>query len=196
MAFIQMCSDFSAVSPGPSLSLEPVSSIQMQHPQFCWRNSSSSFPNGNGLFQWFWRMRMPHHERICHILPTWFGTHEAEFPIDTIWCQSSHLRSRNKIPHSMSQNLHGKWWSMSSKKVKKQKFWKLIFIIKYAGLNTMIEITKGEAGWDKLFEEINFFTRYKHFIALLCVTANEEDHLIYNGLVESKIRHLVASLER
>ena len=60
----------------------------------------------------------------------------------------------------------------------------------------MIEITKGEAGWDKLFEEINFFTRYKHFIALLCVTADEEDHLIFSGLVESKIRHLVASLER
>jgi poly(A) polymerase len=60
----------------------------------------------------------------------------------------------------------------------------------------MIEIMKGEASWDTLFEEINFFTRYKHFIALLCVTANEEDHLIFSGLVESKIRHLVASLER
>jgi poly(A) polymerase len=60
----------------------------------------------------------------------------------------------------------------------------------------MIEITNGEASWEKLFEEINFFTRYKHFIALLCLTANEEDHLVFSGLVESKIRHLVASLER
>ncbi|KAF7633247.1 hypothetical protein Mgra_00007348 [Meloidogyne graminicola] len=64
------------------------------------------------------------------------------------------------------------------------------------GLSTIIEISKGDASWDKLFEEINFFTRYKHFILLLCVTEGEEDHLIFAGLVESKIRHLVASLER
>uniref|UniRef100_A0A1I8AZS3 Poly(A) polymerase n=1 Tax=Meloidogyne hapla TaxID=6305 RepID=A0A1I8AZS3_MELHA len=64
------------------------------------------------------------------------------------------------------------------------------------GLSTIIEISKGDATWEKLFEEINFFTRYKHFIVLLCVTEGEEDHLIFAGLVESKIRHLVASLER
>lgn len=60
----------------------------------------------------------------------------------------------------------------------------------------MIEIINGQATWDKLFEEVNFFTRYKHFIALLCLTESEEDHLIFCGLVESKIRHLVASFER
>jgi len=94
----------------------------MRHPQYCWRNSSSSFLNGNGLFRWFWRMRMPHHEPTCRISPTWFGTHEAAFPTDTIWCRSSHLPSRNKTQHSMSQNRHGKWWSMSSKKVKNKNF--------------------------------------------------------------------------
>uniref|UniRef100_A0A914HHP5 Poly(A) polymerase n=1 Tax=Globodera rostochiensis TaxID=31243 RepID=A0A914HHP5_GLORO len=64
------------------------------------------------------------------------------------------------------------------------------------GLDIMLEIINGQATWKKLFEEVNFFTRYKHFIALLCLTENEEDHLIFCGLVESKIRHLVASFER
>lgn len=60
----------------------------------------------------------------------------------------------------------------------------------------MIEIINGTATWSKLFEGVNFFTRYKHFIVLLCLTETEEDHLVFCGLVESKIRHLVSSFER
>lgn len=60
----------------------------------------------------------------------------------------------------------------------------------------MMKIVSGESQWNKLFEEVNFFSRYRHFIVLLCVTENEEDHLVYSGLVESKIRHLVLNLER
>ncbi|KAI1719581.1 poly(A) polymerase central domain-containing protein [Ditylenchus destructor] len=64
------------------------------------------------------------------------------------------------------------------------------------GLQTMIEIINGAAPWTKLFDPVNFFSRYKHFIVLLCVTETDEDHLIFCGLVESKIRHLVSGLER
>ncbi|RCN43233.1 Poly(A) polymerase central domain protein [Ancylostoma caninum] len=59
------------------------------------------------------------------------------------------------------------------------------------GLEIMKDIYEGRAEWSKLFEEVNFFTRYKHFIS-----KNEEDHLIFCGFVESKIRHLIGALER
>ncbi|TKR60665.1 hypothetical protein L596_027878 [Steinernema carpocapsae] len=64
------------------------------------------------------------------------------------------------------------------------------------GLKISTEVFEGKAGWDKLFEEVNFFSRYKHFIALVCSASTKEDHLVYCGLVESKIRFLVAALER
>ncbi|KHN80191.1 Poly(A) polymerase alpha [Toxocara canis] len=64
------------------------------------------------------------------------------------------------------------------------------------GLAITIEIMSGKAEWSKLFDEVNFFSRYKHFIVLLCVAANENDQLVWSGLVESKIRHLIGSLER
>jgi poly(A) polymerase len=60
----------------------------------------------------------------------------------------------------------------------------------------MLEIVEGKAPFSKLFEEVNFFSRYRHFIALICTTENEDDHLHFSSLVESKIRHLVASFER
>lgn len=41
----------------------------------------------------------------------------------------------------------------------------------------MIEIINGAAPWTKLFDPVNFFSRYKHFIVLLCVTESDEDHL-------------------
>uniref|UniRef100_A0A183U0B3 polynucleotide adenylyltransferase n=1 Tax=Toxocara canis TaxID=6265 RepID=A0A183U0B3_TOXCA len=64
------------------------------------------------------------------------------------------------------------------------------------GLAITIEILSGKAEWSKLFDEVNFFSRYKHFIVLLCVAANENGQLVWSGLVESKIRHLIGSLER
>ncbi|OZC08225.1 hypothetical protein X798_04704 [Onchocerca flexuosa] len=54
----------------------------------------------------------------------------------------------------------------------------------------------GKAEWSTLFEEVNFFSRYKHFLALLCLSATEQDELVWCGLVESKIRFLIANLER
>jgi poly(A) polymerase Pap1 len=57
---------------------------------------------------------------------------------------------------------------------------------------------EGTRPLEPLFSSVNFFGYYRHFIALLCTTVNgtEERHLAFTGLVESRIRFLVASLER
>ena len=60
-------------------------------------------------------------------------------------------------------------------------------------LTLTMEITAGKAQWSTLFEEVNFFSRYRHFLSLQCITENEKDHLSFSGLVESKIRILVGS---
>uniref|UniRef100_A0A1I7T4M5 PAP_RNA-bind domain-containing protein n=1 Tax=Caenorhabditis tropicalis TaxID=1561998 RepID=A0A1I7T4M5_9PELO len=58
------------------------------------------------------------------------------------------------------------------------------------------DISEGKAKWKALFEEVNFFSRYKHFIALIMAAPNEEEELNYGGFLESRIRLLVQSLER
>uniref|UniRef100_A0AC34RE68 Poly(A) polymerase RNA-binding domain-containing protein n=1 Tax=Panagrolaimus sp. JU765 TaxID=591449 RepID=A0AC34RE68_9BILA len=60
----------------------------------------------------------------------------------------------------------------------------------------MLDIMAKKKAWRHLFEEVNFFSRYKHFICLLCTTESEEDHLTFGSLVESKIRHLITFFER
>ncbi|RWS05590.1 Poly(A) polymerase alpha-like protein, partial [Dinothrombium tinctorium] len=52
-------------------------------------------------------------------------------------------------------------------------------------------IAAGKAEWKDLFEPVNFFSKYRHFIALI-ITSQPE----WIGLVESKIRLLVHSLEK
>lgn len=64
------------------------------------------------------------------------------------------------------------------------------------GLAVTEEIMLGKAHWDKLFEQPAFFTKYKHFIVLLVIANNADDHLEWCGLVESKARLLVGNLER
>ncbi|XP_022121773.2 poly(A) polymerase type 3 isoform X1 [Pieris rapae] len=64
------------------------------------------------------------------------------------------------------------------------------------GLAITDEIMLGKCGWEKLFEAPNFFSRYKHFIVLLASSANGDDQLQWCGLIESKIRHLITTLER
>jgi len=58
------------------------------------------------------------------------------------------------------------------------------------------EIISGKYEWDKLFEPPNFFAKYRHFIVLEASSFCEEDQLQWEGLVESKVRHLISSLER
>lgn len=53
------------------------------------------------------------------------------------------------------------------------------------------EIILGKYSWDKLFEQPAFFMKYRHFIVLLVMASNAEDHLEWCGLVESKVRLLI-----
>uniref|UniRef100_A0A8C2U1N3 Poly(A) polymerase n=1 Tax=Coturnix japonica TaxID=93934 RepID=A0A8C2U1N3_COTJA len=64
------------------------------------------------------------------------------------------------------------------------------------GLAITNEILQGKSDWPKLFEQPNFFQKYKHYIVLTASTYTEEHHLEWVGLVESKIRVLVGNLER
>ncbi|XP_069174252.1 poly(A) polymerase type 3 isoform X2 [Procambarus clarkii] len=63
------------------------------------------------------------------------------------------------------------------------------------GLQITEDIMLGKATWDKLFQPPNFFTKYKHYLVVIAVARTAEDHLEWYGLVESKIRHLIATLE-
>ena len=65
-----------------------------------------------------------------------------------------------------------------------------------ASMKICEEIIDGKAQWDRLFESPNFFSKYRHFIVLEASSISEEDQLTWEGLVESKVRHLVANLER
>ncbi|XP_045781314.1 poly(A) polymerase type 3 isoform X1 [Maniola jurtina] len=64
------------------------------------------------------------------------------------------------------------------------------------GLDITDEIMLGKCGWERLFEAPHFFSRYKHFIVLLASSARALDQLQWCGLIESKIRHLITTLER
>ncbi|XP_028164979.1 poly(A) polymerase type 3-like isoform X3 [Ostrinia furnacalis] len=64
------------------------------------------------------------------------------------------------------------------------------------GLAITDEIMLNKCGWERLFEAPNFFSRYKHFIVLLAAAASSDDQLQWCGLIESKIRHLITTLER
>ncbi|XP_012902563.1 poly(A) polymerase beta [Mustela nigripes] len=64
------------------------------------------------------------------------------------------------------------------------------------GLAITHEILLSKAEWSKLFEARSFFQKYKHYIVLLASAPTEKQHLEWVGLVESKIRILVGSLEK
>uniref|UniRef100_A0A8C0F0I5 Poly(A) polymerase n=1 Tax=Bubo bubo TaxID=30461 RepID=A0A8C0F0I5_BUBBB len=64
------------------------------------------------------------------------------------------------------------------------------------GLAVTNEILQGKSDWSKLFEPLNFFQKYKHYIVLTASASTEGQHLEWVGLVESKIRVLVGNLER
>ncbi|CAH1791174.1 unnamed protein product [Owenia fusiformis] len=65
-----------------------------------------------------------------------------------------------------------------------------------AGLDTTNAILEGKEEWVKLFEDSNFFQKYKHYIVVIVKSGTEEHHLEWSGLVESKLRILVGNLER
>ncbi|KAF8386785.1 pap-1 [Pristionchus pacificus] len=63
-------------------------------------------------------------------------------------------------------------------------------------LEITTDIMEGHCEWKELFEEVNFFSRYKHFLVVVCSADSEEHHLVWEGMVKSKLRHLIGSLER
>ncbi|KAK7590419.1 hypothetical protein V9T40_002032 [Parthenolecanium corni] len=64
------------------------------------------------------------------------------------------------------------------------------------GMQLVEEIMIGRRDWTVLFQKPVFFAKYKHFIMLLASSHTNEEHLRWTGLLEAKIRHLVAILER
>lgn len=64
------------------------------------------------------------------------------------------------------------------------------------GLTLTEDIVIGKQTWEKLFEPPPFFMKYRHFIVLLVSAACQDDHLEWSGLVESKIRLLIGTLEK
>lgn len=64
------------------------------------------------------------------------------------------------------------------------------------GMKITEDIMLAKSLWTDLFEAPNFFFKYRHFIVLLVMSNSAEDHVEWCGLVESKIRFLIANLER
>lgn len=64
-----------------------------------------------------------------------------------------------------------------------------------SGLQITEDIMLGKVTWDRLFQPPNFFMKYRHYLVVIAVARTPEDHLEWYGLVESKIRHLILSLE-
>ncbi|XP_028417685.1 poly(A) polymerase type 3-like isoform X2 [Dendronephthya gigantea] len=77
--------------------------------------------------------------------------------------------------------------SASTKKIMQDEF--------EEGLKTVQNIYFGKADWHALFTPPSFFLKYRHYIVLSALSANEEDHIAWTGLVESKVRLLVNQLE-
>lgn len=64
------------------------------------------------------------------------------------------------------------------------------------GFDVCQEVFVGKLEWTALFEARNFFQKYKHFIVLIASTPIKDQYTDWVRLVESKIRHLVLSLEK
>ncbi|CAL8104748.1 unnamed protein product [Orchesella dallaii] len=64
------------------------------------------------------------------------------------------------------------------------------------GLKVTEAIASNKATWEKLFDPLNFFSKYKHYIVIIAVSNSAEDQLKWQGHVESKLRHLTQNLER
>ncbi|KAL5271851.1 hypothetical protein ACHWQZ_G000153 [Mnemiopsis leidyi] len=56
-------------------------------------------------------------------------------------------------------------------------------------------VFSGKADWNSLFEPSDFFHRYKHYIIIQAMGGDNQEHLEWSGLVESKIRILIEKLE-
>eukprot|EP01134_Creolimax_fragrantissima_P000961 CFRG0961T1 len=64
------------------------------------------------------------------------------------------------------------------------------------GMDITLHVESGEKRWEELFTRTEFFFRYKQFVRIDAIATNEADHHLWEGLIEARIRVLVASLER
>lgn len=56
-------------------------------------------------------------------------------------------------------------------------------------------ILLGKTSWATLFKKHDFFHRYKYYLQVVASTDNPEEHLMWSGLVESRLRQLINKLE-
>ena len=63
------------------------------------------------------------------------------------------------------------------------------------GSEVLERIEAGQAGWKELFIKSDFFLRYRNFFQILAVAETEEEHRLWSGYVESKVRILMNKLE-
>ncbi|KAK7922607.1 hypothetical protein WMY93_009509 [Mugilogobius chulae] len=64
------------------------------------------------------------------------------------------------------------------------------------GNKIMEEMNGSKTSWMKLFERASFLQNYKHYLVLRASASTKDQHDVWAGFVESKIRHLVGILER
>ncbi|KAJ3222704.1 polynucleotide adenylyltransferase [Clydaea vesicula] len=57
------------------------------------------------------------------------------------------------------------------------------------------KIMIGTAEWKDLFEQNDFFHKYKNYVYVICSSSNKDTQLKWSGMVESKVRQLVNKLE-
>lgn len=63
------------------------------------------------------------------------------------------------------------------------------------GSEMMMKIEQGICTWKDLFARSDFFSRYRHFFQIIAVSESSENHRVWSGFVESKIRILMNKLE-
>lgn len=195
MVFIRTFLAFTVVSLGQFWWQGLVSCIRTQHRPFCYRNSFWSSLLGSFFKCWLFVnkcvfRKWPH--------PVYLKDNESTartdipFLRELVWDPRVRISDRYHLmpiitPAFPEQN--------STYNVTQSN--KLVITCEFKeALAVTLEIFDGKASWSKLFEEVNFFSRYKHFLSLVCITETAEDHLKFSGLVESKIRILISLLER
>ncbi|EGT51314.1 hypothetical protein CAEBREN_01393 [Caenorhabditis brenneri] len=58
------------------------------------------------------------------------------------------------------------------------------------------DVFEGKCDWKFLFEEVNFYSQYKHFVVMKLDAKKEETENSYGGFLESRLRVLVGAFER
>ena len=79
--------------------------------------------------------------------------------------------------------------SKTTKKILIQEFYRAARIAK------KVNAHKPRFTWMSLFKKYDFFKKYSHYLRIDSLSHNEEDHLKWEGFVESKLRLLIQELE-